>query len=230
MKNITVGTFNIQGWLMDGMHSWTKRADLNAETLVKQKLDIIGFQEFHKDNLDIYLKKLDYFAWHFGFDEGNGIVQNPITWNKYRFKNINQGSFWVSENGTMSKSWEAAAPRSCSWVLLDDLETGKTFLHANVHLDQVSEIARIEEVKLILMFINQQTFHWPIIITGDYNCSPYNPNDIGQYTDMPYQLMKQAGFKHAWEETHKDWPATYHASIHLINTGHGILTAYTQKL
>ncbi len=68
------------------------------------------------------------------------------------------------------------------------LESGPSFLHANTHLDHVSERARVEGNRLILHQTEETLANHgspPTIVTGDFNCRPGSP---------AYRVFLEAGF------------------------------------
>ena len=64
----------------------------------------------------------------------------------------------------------AACPRVCSWLLLEDRETGRRFCFANTHTDHVSELARKEGMILVIRRMREFGKGVPIVFTGDHNC------------------------------------------------------------
>jgi endonuclease/exonuclease/phosphatase family metal-dependent hydrolase len=68
----------------------------------------------------------------------------------------------------MSKGWDAACYRICSYVILTENVTGKDFVVFNTHLDHVSDTARVGGIQVVLEKI-AQFGGLPSVIMGDFN-------------------------------------------------------------
>jgi endonuclease/exonuclease/phosphatase family metal-dependent hydrolase len=178
-------TFNIRGALYeDGLNHWRRRCPLNLQTIQRHAPDLVGFQEAHLENLDVYRRHLAGYAFEQGIPYNNQepFQYTSIAWNTQRLQCLEMGGFWLSETPEQhSASWDTACVRSGTWARLAWLPTGITFLHLNTHLDHVSELARLEGSRLIverlaaLAGANLPGKSLPVIITGDFNCEPDSP-------------------------------------------------------
>ena len=158
---------------------WQHRREACIQVIKKQNADLIGFQEVLRNQfLDLKNELKDYFA--FGFDgpemdkfkEGyHGIAKNPILFSKKRFELITAGGYWLSETPLIagSISWGSARARNCSWVRLLDKKMNKEIRLINLHLDHVSNEAKLAQIKLVLEEAAQYQDDFPQIITGDFN-------------------------------------------------------------
>lgn len=63
--------------------------------------------------------------------------------------------------------WDAVFNRICTWVMLQNKETGETYTHYNTHLDHKGEESRAKSVSLIIEEVS--TLETPLILTGDFN-------------------------------------------------------------
>lgn len=150
--------------------SWFYRAPLLIQTLKNAAPDIIGFQEVtpvHKRYLDRALRGFDSVLLY----RDNSIVHEscPIYYSESKFDLVDKGGFWLSETpDVMSKGWGASFNRVCSYVILAQKTDGKQLVVFNTHLDNVSEQARINGIKLVLQKI-EQFGGMPSIIMGDFN-------------------------------------------------------------
>jgi endonuclease/exonuclease/phosphatase family metal-dependent hydrolase len=179
-------TYNIRGALYDdGLNSWPYRAPLNVRLLEQRAPDLIGFQEVHHENLAI-------FQTNHGYTQSRGMPYNDhapfqyttIAWNSQCLHQIDSGGFWLSETPEVhSRAWDTSCVRSATWAKFEWLETSLTFLHLNTHLDHISELARVEGVKLIVQFLEKAGL--PLVVTGDFNCPP---------TSTTYGLFMEHGF------------------------------------
>ena len=82
---------------------------------------------------------------------------------------------WLSKTPrVVSKDWDSAHPRICTYVIVKDRKTRKNFVVFNTHLDHASEQARVNGMSVILDFLKQFP-DIPCILSGDYNDSPNTP-------------------------------------------------------
>ena len=155
-----------------GKKSWFYRADLIVNNIEKENPGIIGFQEATKLQ---YKYMCDTLA---GYDSviefrDNSIISEgcPIFYRTDLYELVDKGSFWLSETpDVMSKDWDAACYRICSYVILKEKASGKDFVVFNTHLDHVSDEARINGIGVVLDKI-EQFGSLPSMIMGDFNAS-----------------------------------------------------------
>ena len=150
--------------------SWFYRAPLLVRTLAAAEPDIIGFQEvtwLHRSYFDRALKGYDYVL---DYRDDSFLAEScPIYYNTNKFTLTDKGSFWLSETPeVMSKGWNAAHYRICSYVILTQKADGKQLVVFNTHLDNVSEEARINGIQLVLEKI-KAFGGMPSVIMGDFN-------------------------------------------------------------
>ena len=175
---LRVLSFNIRGALFDdGLNRWPNRAGLNVRTILRHAPDLIGFQELHQGNLDVYRERLAGYDYRLGppYNDDEPHYQYPaIFWNPKRVHVTESGGFWLSLTPERhSGSWDTACIRSAAWVRCVWLETGLAFALLNTHLDHVSELARVEGARLILQRLQPEIeAGTPIVTTGDFNCEP----------------------------------------------------------
>ncbi len=155
--------------------SWFYRADLIAEDVESVSPDIIGFQEstfLHYGYLEKVMK---------GYESENAYRDNfilsegcPIFYRADRFEKIEGGSFWLSKTPEkMSKDWGSEHYRIAVYVLLRDRTTGKEFAVFNTHLDNKSEEARINGIKVVLEKI-KELGDVPAYLFGDLNAEEHS--------------------------------------------------------
>ncbi len=131
-------TLNVMTWNIrlntpsDGINAWPNRKDWVAEIIVKNKVDIAGFQEVlveQLEDLKARLPEMDVYG--VGRNDGKNAGEfTPIFFRKDRFELLDQSTFWLSmtPDKTASKGWDAALPRIASWVKLKDRQTGSVLL------------------------------------------------------------------------------------------------------
>lgn len=171
-NRITVVSANLRCFTPEDLFkkSWFYRAPLMLQTLANAQPDIIGFQEMtwlHRQFLDRRLKGYDSVI---EYRDKSFLAEGcPIYYNVNKFDLADKGSFWLSETpDVMSKGWNAAHYRICSYVILTQKADGKQLVVFNTHLDNVSEEARINGIRLVLQKI-EQFGGMPSIIMGDFN-------------------------------------------------------------
>ena len=174
---IKVGSYNIRLQTGDKgtPNAWDERkADL-VDLLKKMDLDAFGLQEVCPGQVDYLTNNLPQYVFigeHRNADRVSGEA-SPVFYRKDRFEALKCGTFWLSETPDTPglKGWGAACPRICSWTLLKDHTTGKTFCFANTHTDHKSALARKEGMLLIIKRMREfAPPGTPIVFTGDHNC------------------------------------------------------------
>lgn len=97
-----------------------------------------------------------------------------ILYRKDKYKLVDSGTFWLSETPEkVSVGWDAKHHRTCTWVVLENRETGKQYAHINTHLDHKGELARTNGLDLVLK--KAESFDIPVVLTGDFNFEKSNP-------------------------------------------------------
>ena len=185
LSPVKVMTFNIRfDNPADGINSWENRRKLVTLSLRNAAPDLIGMQEV-LERQAIYLKSnlpgYDYVG--VGRDDGrNGGEYVPVFYRTDRFQLKDWGTFWLSPtpSDTGSVGWDAALTRICTWARLNDMASNQDIFYLNTHFDHMGTIARAESAKLILGFIREKCLDLPVILTGDFNCSP---------KDEPYRVL-----------------------------------------
>ena len=85
-----------------------------------------------------------------------------------KYKLVDWGTFWLSETpDKVSKGWDAQHNRTCTWAILENLETGEQYAHVNTHLDHMGAEARTNGLTLVLE--KAASFDMPVVLTGDFN-------------------------------------------------------------
>lgn len=159
----------------DGKQNWHHRKENVVRMINFYDLDIIGMQE-------VLINQLDYLKQHLGQYQTVGVGRedgkdkgefSPIFYRKDRFKELNSGTFWLSETPEkVSKGWDASLERIATWALVKDKITGKKFVIMNTHFDHIGKQARIESAKLLKQKSRVLAKDLPLILTGDFNLVP----------------------------------------------------------
>jgi len=175
-QTLKVITYNIRlDIASDGENSWPLRKEYFTAQLKFYEPDIFGIQEALPNQVTDISNKLPAYSFiGIGRDGiGKGESSN-IFFKKDRINLKTQGTFWLSETpDTISKGWDAALNRVCTYGLFQDKKSKKFFWVFNTHLDHVGEVARTKSIQLILSKIAAlNTGKYPVILTGDFNSEP----------------------------------------------------------
>ncbi len=174
-----------------GKTSWLYRANLIVNSIEKEQPGIIGFQEATKwqysylcDTMKGYDSIITYR------DEAFNSEGCPVFFRTDLYTLIDKGSFWLSETPEkMSKDWNSACYRICSYAILKDNATQKKFVVFNTHLDHVSDTARINGIQVVLDKI-AEFGSIPAILMGDLNAvedSETYRSATKNFLDVKYQ-------------------------------------------
>lgn len=163
----------------DGENQWDKRKDKVAGLMNYYEADFIGGQEVQHHQLQYLLQNLHGYS-HIGVGRDDGKEAGEyscIFYKKDKYKVLQQSTFWLSLTpDTVSKGWDAAIVRVCTYGLFQERKAKKKFWVFNTHFDHVGRQARLESAKLIIKKINElNTAGYPVIVTGDFNSKPDEP-------------------------------------------------------
>jgi endonuclease/exonuclease/phosphatase family metal-dependent hydrolase len=180
-QTLKVMTYNIRlDVASDGENDWNHRKDYFTSQIQFYEPDIFGVQEAKPNQvIDIATSLMKYDNVGIGREGiGKGESSN-IFYKKERFRVKESNTFWLSETpNEISKGWDAAFNRVCTYALFKDLKTKQLFWVFNTHLDHIGEDARTKGIQLILSKIKElNTKKYPVIFMGDFNSEP-NENRI----------------------------------------------------
>ena len=125
-----------------------------------------------------------------------------IFYNKKRFKVIDSGNFWLSEDcdAVGKNGWDAACERVATWGVFEDKSTGKRLFMLNTHLDHMGKVARHEGALLVINKVKELSRNYPVIVTGDFNAVP---------TDDPIQVLTNSPEGYSLTDTRSVSPLVY---------------------
>ena len=180
-QDLVVGSYNIRnsnsGDAKNG-NGWERRCPVICDQVEWVGFDVFGLQEVKHNQLVDMLNDLpDYDYEGVGRDDGKQEGEySPIFYKKERFKKLEGGTFWISETPEKVgvKGWDAALPRICSYVHLQDKVTKKRFWFFNLHMDHIGVEARREGAKLVARKITEMCGNEPAFVTGDFNVDQTN--------------------------------------------------------
>lgn len=165
------------GNLLKGTYSGT-RVKRFAGYMNAVKPDSIGTQEMNFDWINKLSKLMpeyeSYGVKRGGDDKESTSETNALFWLKDKYTCKDKNTFWLSETPEKESVYEGSACyRICSYVLLENNETGKSYIHMNTHLDHISDDARVFGANVIIDKILELREKYgeniPIVLTGDFN-------------------------------------------------------------
>jgi endonuclease/exonuclease/phosphatase family metal-dependent hydrolase len=188
---------------------WADRRDSLIETVRREAPDVVGFQEALASQLADLVQALpDYRSVGKPREAGEVGEYVPVFFSTGRFVLEGSGDFWLSATPELEGSlgWDARDPRHCSWAVLCDQHSGRTFAAFNTHLDRWGPLARVEGARLI---VARRTIAgpFPAVVMGDFNA----PED-SEVVDV----LRAAGFRDSFRVVHPD--ETDVATLHHYRT------------
>lgn len=187
-QNLKLMSYNIRlDVTSDGQNAWPVRKDFFASQIQFYEPDIMGVQEAMPNQvLDLEQMLPQYNQVGIGREgQGKGESSN-IFYKKEKLKVITTNTFWLSETpDAISKGWDAACHRVCTFALFQDISSKRKFWIFNTHLDHIGEQARANGIKLILSKIEQyNTDQYPVVFMGDFNLEPNDKSIVALKMQM----------------------------------------------
>lgn len=182
---------------------WPARRKICLQIIKEKNPDIIALQEVLRVQANDFKS---YFPTHqlLGFDGPemdayptgyHGIAKNPVLFSRSRYELLAAGTYWLSETPLVagSKSWETARARHANWVRLRERKTGKEIRVVNLHLDHVSEAAKVQQAKMVVDESAQYQPDFAQLLAGDFN---------SKYNSPVFRSVREAGWKESYESIH----------------------------
>lgn len=184
-ESIFVMSYNIRlGSVDDKENHWNIRKEKLTNLIDYYDADFIGLQEAQAPQLSYILNQInDYEMIGKGRDVSETTEFSCILYNKNYFRLIKEDTFWLSETPQkISKSWDAALPRICTYGLFQNIKSKKMIWVLNTHFDHIGVNARRNAAKMILEKIKilGKEKNIPLIFMGDLNSLP---------EDEPYSIL-----------------------------------------
>lgn len=176
-QKLTVMTYNIRfNNPADGPNAWDNRKAWLCEQIQTVSPDFLGIQEGLVAQLNYMQQSLAAYAMTgVGRDDGREKGEFCALWyHKVKFRLLKHGTFWLSPTPKkVSKGWDAALPRICTYGQFRDLATGRKFWVFNTHFDHMGVTARKNSALLIMQKIKElNRSSQPVILIGDLNSEP----------------------------------------------------------
>jgi endonuclease/exonuclease/phosphatase family metal-dependent hydrolase len=138
--------------------------------------DFVGAQEVLHHQLTYLLEKLPGYDFA-GGGRDDGATKGEyscIFYKKEKYTVLEQKTFWLSPTpDSVSRGWDAALNRVCTFMLVRDKKTKQSFWVFNTHFDHMGKQARLESARLIIEKIHElNTKSLPAFLIGDLNATP----------------------------------------------------------
>ena len=172
---LTVATFNVRVDIDPSPNTWAERLPRCRALLQQIDADLIGLQEPLIHQVESLILDSDYaFIGGGRTDFRREGEFSCILYRKSRFECLANGTFGLSENPEVPgyRSWGSGWGRIATWGLFRDKRTGREFVYYNTHLDNESETARREGIKMIVAHAGEHAEGKPVILSGDFNAFP----------------------------------------------------------
>jgi endonuclease/exonuclease/phosphatase family metal-dependent hydrolase len=225
---------------------WRDRRSVVIGEILAQRLDVVGLQEVNQSL--IYGDRLvddrrnQYLDLLHGLNKAGGRYAvtsiypyncyRPFTDYKCRYRNraasgdnrifYNIAKFSLVSRGAYLYPHQLAnkSARRLAWAVLRSRATGHDLLFTTTHLDPYSKTVRVRQWRDMIHKINAIKGHRPVIVTGDFNSTKYDPwaasmlpamvrngygDALGQhYRTNPGQL-RPVSTRHAWVNSYGAW-------------------------
>ena len=184
--------------------SWFYRARLMREDIELVSPDIVGFQEVTGVHYDYLLHILEGYDSTITYRDNSWFSEGcPIFYRTDRYEKVDGGTFWLSETpDEMSKSWDSSHYRIATYLILRDKTTGEELVVFNTHLDNKSQEARIEGIRLVVDKI-REFGDLPAILMGDLNATPSSETILSTKDD--FDDAHDSAASHDEGATYHDW-------------------------
>lgn len=163
----------------DGDSFWANRKQASINMVNDERPDVMGIQEGCPDQIAFLDEHLPEYE-HIGVGREDGKAEGEMMAIYYRADRVellDSGTFWLSKTpDEVSKGWDGACKRTCTWALMRMKDSGKEFAYFNTHLDHVGPTARAEALKLIVKRIAELVpAGMPLFLTADFNSTTDEP-------------------------------------------------------
>ena len=206
---ISVMSFNIR---LDGdtaSHSWDYRKNGCLAMIGSVKPDLIGMQEVTPVQKNWLENQLTNYKSLGKARDGSGenTEYSLIFYCTDRFILLENSTFWLSATPDfMSKGWDGACYRICTYAKLRCKESSRTFYFFNTHIDHKGSTAQKLGLLLIRERIDKIAGNQAVVfLTGDFNMQPSNANIIDFRTYMNNLREKFPGNGDFNTGTYNNW-------------------------
>ncbi|BAX82541.1 endonuclease/exonuclease/phosphatase family protein [Labilibaculum antarcticum] len=160
----------------EGVNRWDARKSNVVDLIAKYSPDVFGTQEgLHHQLAYLDSALTDYSYVGVGRDDGKKKGEYcAVFYKPAKYDVVQQATFWLSETPEeISVGWDAVLERICTYLLLENKQSGERFYVFNTHFDHIGEQARQNSSKLIYSKITESNpENYPCVLMGDFNLTP----------------------------------------------------------
>lgn len=191
-KSFTFASYNVRAAIAcdETPNRWDERAPRLVSVIERNGFDVVGIQEAERCWCEKLVSLLPGWRYCYQGREENGEGESAsFIWNAKRFQLVDTDTFWLSATPKTpgSKGVGSACPRTCMWVRLKDLRTGKEFLAFSTHLD-FGHKAQFPQMKMIIEKVEElhAKTGLPAFFCGDLNMWAGRPAAEGETNSIVY--------------------------------------------
>ena len=178
---LSIMSFNVAVDNRQEVTGWSDRKKAVINMLTQARPMVIGFQEAQAHEItDMVLAHPEYEWYGLGRETA---TRPPVTstysaeeamvvfWLKDSLSVVDKGTFWLSPTPEQpGLGWDAAYPRTLTWVEFLHKGTGLKFFMFNTHLDNKGKTARSMSMRLIAERMKDlNPGNLPAFLTADFN-------------------------------------------------------------
>jgi len=184
----------------DGEDAWPVRRELLAAQLRFHQPDVLGVQEALHHQLSWLQAQLGPYARvGVGRDDGGSKGEYAaILYRTDRFELLDSATFWLSPTPDKpSVGWDAALPRVCTRVLLQEKTSGRRLWVYNTHFDHMGENARLQSALLLVDSLRAiSSTEAGVVLMGDLNAEAQQPpvQALGSWLQDAMEASQQPPF------------------------------------
>lgn len=175
----SIVTFNIR-YIYDGedeINNFIHRAGLIYKKISAEKPDIIGLQEVTEPILELFEKLFPEYLVVGNLKNADYTGGAYVALKKDKYQLLGFETRWLSDTPFVPGSlFEKISTVSKTFIMatLRHKESGKVFRLYNVHLDHLSDEARIRGLKKIFELVDEMNgkYSLPYVLMGDFNSTP----------------------------------------------------------
>ncbi len=168
-----------------------------AERILEENPDIVGLQEGTPAMCDGLAEILGdkYRILGTGRNGDDASENCNVMYKIGEFRYAEFGTVWLSETPEEYSVLNGAGlPRIATYQRLIRESDEKIFVHINTHFDLNGSAVRGREAEILTDFIEEKFSKYPVIITGDFNCTE-GSYEFGKLTDAGYKVTSSFGEK-----------------------------------
>ena len=140
----------------DGENAWPNRKERVKALILFHEYDVVGVQEARPEQMEDLQQMPGFASVGVGRDGEAGGEFSAIFYRVDRIQVLDSGTFWLSETPEkVSKGWDAALNRICTWAKMKDRATRRVFYFFNTHFDHIGPVARHKSAELLVARIRE---------------------------------------------------------------------------